>query len=159
MADPYEVLVKKEFFVDLKLPYSAAVNEQIEIKAIIYNLENTRLKKVLIFLKTSFKYLFSFRILHSADTHQSSITIPFEIFNVTQVFVELKENEEICSMASFREKYRTTVSIDSKSSRAVPFVIIPIKAGQFEVEVKVISLDPLRTDGVRKKLKVVVSYY
>ncbi|KAM9454473.1 complement C3-like [Clarias gariepinus] len=116
VADPYEVLVKKEFFVDLKLPYSAAVNEQIEIKAIIYNLENTRLKKV---------------------------------------FVELKENEEICSMASFREKYRTTVSIDSKSSRAVPFVIIPIKAGQFEVEVKVISLDPLRTDGVKKKLKVV----
>ncbi|KAF5890919.1 complement C3-like, partial [Clarias magur] len=116
VADPYVVIVKKDFFVDLKLPYSAAVNEQIEIKAVIHNLQNTQLKKV---------------------------------------FVEIKEIREICSMASFREKYRTTVSIDPKSSRAVPFVIIPVKAGQFEVEVKVISLDPQRTDGVKKKLKVV----
>lgn len=46
VADPYELIVKKRFFVDLKLPYSAAVNEQIEIKAVIYNLDATPLKKV-----------------------------------------------------------------------------------------------------------------
>ncbi|XP_053085867.1 complement C3 [Pangasianodon hypophthalmus] len=116
VADPYEVIVKKNFFVDLKLPYSAVVNEQIEIKAVIHNLDNTKLKKV---------------------------------------YVELKENEEICSMASFQQKYRTTVSIDAKSSRAVSFVIIPLKAGQFEIEVKALDLASLRTDGVQKKFTVV----
>lgn len=88
---------------------------------------------------------------------QPSIANLFEILNVTQVYVELKENEEICSMASFQHKYHTTVSIDPKSSRAVPFVIIPLKAGSFEIEVKAFDLDS-RGDGVQKKLKVVVSY-
>lgn len=37
VADPYEMVVKKDFFIDLKLPYSAVRNEQIEIKAILYN--------------------------------------------------------------------------------------------------------------------------
>lgn len=47
VADPHEVAVKKNFFVDLKLPYSTAVNEQIEIKVVIHNLDNSPLKKVL----------------------------------------------------------------------------------------------------------------
>lgn len=46
MAEPYELIVKKRFFIDLKLPYSAAVGEQIEIKAVIHNLDKTPMKKV-----------------------------------------------------------------------------------------------------------------
>lgn len=37
VADPLEVIVRKNFFVDLLLPYSAVRGEQIEIKAIIHN--------------------------------------------------------------------------------------------------------------------------
>ena len=37
MADPLEVIVRKDFFIDLKLPYSAVRGEQLEIKAILHN--------------------------------------------------------------------------------------------------------------------------
>lgn len=37
MADPYEITVMKDFFIDLRLPYSVVRNEQVEIRAILYN--------------------------------------------------------------------------------------------------------------------------
>lgn len=37
MASPFEMKVMKDFFIDLKLPYSAVRNEQLEIKAVLYN--------------------------------------------------------------------------------------------------------------------------
>ncbi|KAM9769657.1 complement C3-like isoform 2-T2 [Menidia menidia] len=37
VADPIELSVRKNFFIDLSLPYSAVVGEQLEIKAILHN--------------------------------------------------------------------------------------------------------------------------
>ncbi|XP_069783449.1 complement C3-like isoform X2 [Narcine bancroftii] len=37
IAQPYEITVLKDFFIDLRLPYSAVRNEQVEIRAILYN--------------------------------------------------------------------------------------------------------------------------
>jgi len=37
VAEPYNVKAWKRFFVDLKLPYSVARNEQVEIKAVVHN--------------------------------------------------------------------------------------------------------------------------
>uniref|UniRef100_A0A3B4BHG8 Anaphylatoxin-like domain-containing protein n=1 Tax=Periophthalmus magnuspinnatus TaxID=409849 RepID=A0A3B4BHG8_9GOBI len=37
VGKPLDVVVYKEFFLDLKLPYSAVVGEQIELRAIIHN--------------------------------------------------------------------------------------------------------------------------
>ncbi|XP_071583476.1 complement C3 isoform X2 [Heliangelus exortis] len=37
VADPYEITVMKNFFIDLRLPYSVVRNEQVEIRAILYN--------------------------------------------------------------------------------------------------------------------------
>lgn len=37
MGDPLEIVVRKDFFVDLKLPDSAVRGEQLEIKAVIHN--------------------------------------------------------------------------------------------------------------------------
>ncbi|NWI16809.1 CO3 protein, partial [Crypturellus soui] len=37
VADPYEITVMKEFFIDLRLPYSVVRNEQVEVRAILYN--------------------------------------------------------------------------------------------------------------------------
>lgn len=74
-----------------------------------------------------------------------------------QVTVELKETDTICSLASFKKKYRTTVSVAGKSSRAVPFVIIPLVASD-GITIEVIAREAIRgSDGVQKKLKVVVS--
>ncbi|XP_044129389.1 complement C3-like [Bufo gargarizans] len=37
VAKPYEMLVRKDFFIDLRLPYSVVRNEQVEIRAILYS--------------------------------------------------------------------------------------------------------------------------
>lgn len=44
MADPYEITVMKEFFIDLRLPYSAVRNEQVEVRAILYNYWKSKIK-------------------------------------------------------------------------------------------------------------------
>ncbi|KAI5623490.1 complement component c3a precursor [Silurus asotus] len=113
VADPFEIIVAKDFFVDLKLPYSAVHNEQVEIKAILYNFSKNR----------------------------------------QMVRVEFFETDHICSAASKKKKYRTTVNVDPNSSRSVPFVIIPMKIGEHHIEVQAASSS--YHDGVRKTLKVV----
>ncbi|XP_078541473.1 A.superbus venom factor 1-like isoform X2 [Lissotriton helveticus] len=37
VADPYEITVFKKYFIDLRLPYSVVRNEQVEIRAVLYN--------------------------------------------------------------------------------------------------------------------------
>ncbi|KAJ7317107.1 hypothetical protein JRQ81_003269, partial [Phrynocephalus forsythii] len=37
VADPYEIKVMKKFFIDLRVPYSVVRNEQVEIRAVLYN--------------------------------------------------------------------------------------------------------------------------
>ncbi|NXA44102.1 VCO31 factor, partial [Eudromia elegans] len=44
VADPYEITVMKEFFIDLRLPYSVVRNEQVEVRAILYNYRERDIK-------------------------------------------------------------------------------------------------------------------
>lgn len=37
VAEPYEITAMKDFFIDLRVPYSVVKNEQVEIRAILYN--------------------------------------------------------------------------------------------------------------------------
>nr|AIN40972.1 C3 complement component [Ginglymostoma cirratum] len=37
VAEPYDLVVRKDFFIDLRLPYSVVRNEQVEIRAVLYN--------------------------------------------------------------------------------------------------------------------------
>uniref|UniRef100_A0A673L9A5 Complement C3-like n=1 Tax=Sinocyclocheilus rhinocerous TaxID=307959 RepID=A0A673L9A5_9TELE len=71
-----------------------------------------------------------------------------------KVRVEFMETEDVCSSASKKGKYRTTVSVDKGSSTAVSYVIIPMTLGNHDIEVKASAYD--LSDGVRKPLKVVV---
>ncbi|XP_047659457.1 complement C3-like [Tachysurus fulvidraco] len=52
VADPYEITVEKDFFVNLKLPYSAVRNEQLEVKAILHNFSNKKQKVRVDFFET-----------------------------------------------------------------------------------------------------------
>ncbi|KAF5898396.1 complement C3-like, partial [Clarias magur] len=113
VSDPYEITVAKDFFVDLKVPYSAVRNEQLEIKAVLHNFSNKPQK----------------------------------------VRVEFFEAEHVCSAASKKKKYRTIVNVDAKSTRAIPYVIIPMELGNHQIEVQAASAT--FHDGVRKTLKVV----
>ncbi|KAI4889078.1 hypothetical protein NFI96_023393, partial [Prochilodus magdalenae] len=115
VADPLEIVVRKDFFLDLKLPYSAVRNEQIEIKAILHNFSHRKMK----------------------------------------VRVELTETEHVCSLASKKGLYRTTVNVEAKSSRSISYIVIPLELGDQWIEVKAAAFDSTLTDGVRKALTVV----
>ncbi|KAK9519701.1 hypothetical protein VZT92_022411 [Zoarces viviparus] len=115
VGDPLEVIVRKEFFIDLKLPYSAVRGEQLEVKAILHN--------------------------YSPD--------------FATVRVDLIEEEDLCSAASKRGKYRQEVLIGPQTTRSVPFVVIPMKIGQYRIEVKAAVKDSSLQDGIIKMLQVV----
>ncbi|XP_048473761.1 complement C3-like [Rhincodon typus] len=44
IAQPYELTVQKDFFIDLRLPYSVVRNEQVEIRAILYNYDEEEIQ-------------------------------------------------------------------------------------------------------------------
>uniref|UniRef100_A0A674BU31 Complement C3-like n=1 Tax=Salmo trutta TaxID=8032 RepID=A0A674BU31_SALTR len=116
VSEPLTLIVWKNFFLDLKLPYSAVRNEQLEIKAILHNYRET------------------------------AITVR----------VELRETSDVCSSASKKGRYIVTVVVDPRSTRSVPFVIIPMKLGLHTIEVKASVRDWGGRDGVKKELRVVV---
>uniref|UniRef100_A0A672FC00 Complement component c3a, duplicate 5 n=1 Tax=Salarias fasciatus TaxID=181472 RepID=A0A672FC00_SALFA len=115
VVEPLEVIVWKEFFIDLRLPYSAVRGEQLEIKAILHN--------------------------YSPD----KITVR----------VDLTEAQHVCSAASKRGRYRQEVNVGPQTTRSVPFVIIPMKEGEVQIEVKAAVRDSSLSDGIMKMLRVV----
>ncbi|RXM31355.1 Complement C3 [Acipenser ruthenus] len=117
VAKPFDLIAKMEFFIDLKLPYSVVRNEQVEIKAVLYNYGSDRLK----------------------------------------VRVDLMENSLICSAASHKTRFRQDVYIDELSSLAIPFTIVPLHLGEMDIEVKAIVYNNILSDGVKKKLLVVLT--
>ncbi|XP_014448350.1 complement C3 [Tupaia chinensis] len=44
VSDPFELTVRKPFFVDLKLPSSVVRNEQVQLQAVLYNFLNRQVK-------------------------------------------------------------------------------------------------------------------
>ncbi|CAO2640992.1 Complement C3, partial [Lemmus lemmus] len=116
VADPYEITVMQDFFIDLRLPYSVVRNEQVEIRAVLFNYRDDEDLKVK---------------------------------------VELLYNPAFCSLATAKKRYYQTVNIPAKSSVAVPYVIVPLKTGLQEVEVKAAVFGRFISDGVKKTLKVV----
>ncbi|KAK5899739.1 hypothetical protein CesoFtcFv8_009183, partial [Champsocephalus esox] len=115
VGDPLEVIVRKEFFIDLRVPYSAVRGEQLEVKAILHN--------------------------YSPDP--------------ATVRVDLIEEDNVCSSASKRGKYRQEVKMGGQTTRSVPFIIIPMKEGEFKIKVKAAVKDSSLNDGIIKILRVV----
>ncbi|KAM3622581.1 uncharacterized protein V6R79_000678 [Siganus canaliculatus] len=115
VAEPLEVVVRKEFFIDLRLPYVAVRGEQIEIIAVLYN--------------------------YSPDP--------------ATVSVELTEEENVCSAAYKRGRYKQEIKVGRQTSRLVPFIIIPMKEGEHNIEVKAAVQNSYLNDGIRKVLLVV----
>ncbi|KAK5893217.1 hypothetical protein CgunFtcFv8_006111 [Champsocephalus gunnari] len=115
VGDSLEVIVRKEFFIDLRLPYSAVRGEQLEVKAILHN--------------------------YSDD--------------ILTVRVDLIEENNVCSSASKRRKFRQEVQMEAQTTRSVPFIIIPMEKGEVNIEVKAAVKGSSLNDGIMKKLRVV----
>ncbi|XP_061576908.1 complement C3-like isoform X3 [Cololabis saira] len=115
VSDPLEVVVWKPFFIDLRLPYSAVRDEQLEIKAVLHN--------------------------YNADP----ITVR----------VEMKEDSGVCSAAYKKGWFRQEVRVGPMTTRAVPFIVIPMKDGEVPIEIKAAVKNSYYHDGIKKMLRVV----
>ncbi|XP_037103939.1 complement C3-like isoform X2 [Syngnathus acus] len=67
VAEPYNIKAWKRFFVDLKLPYSVARNEQVEIKAVIHNYGDDELHVRVVLMKTEGMCSVAFRERHTQE--------------------------------------------------------------------------------------------
>ncbi|XP_072000822.1 venom factor-like [Engystomops pustulosus] len=92
VSKPHNIQVMMNFFIDLRLPYSVVRNEQIEIRAILYNYGNSELKA-----RVHWTYNEKFCSLSTAKKKfrqevvvkpQSSVAVPFVI-----IPLELGEHE------------------------------------------------------------------
>ncbi|XP_069804276.1 venom factor-like [Dendropsophus ebraccatus] len=81
VSKPYEIQVFKDFFIDLKLPYSVVRNEQVEIRAVLYNYGRSKIK-----VRVELSHNPEFCSLSTAKTkfrqvieirNQSSVAVPF----------------------------------------------------------------------------------
>lgn len=64
--------------------------------------------------------------------------------------------DNVCSAASKRGRYRQEVRVGPQTTRSVPFIVIPMKDGQFPIEVKAAVKDSSLNDGIMRMLLVVV---
>ncbi|XP_048105070.1 complement C3-like isoform X1 [Alosa alosa] len=114
VATALDIGSTKHFSLDLKVPHYSKCNEQLEIVAILDNLEDSDIK----------------------------------------VHLKLVETRQMCSLATDRGGYHTTVELKARSTRAVPFVIVPMETGEQTVEVMAVSDNVGYTDGVRRNINV-----
>ncbi|KAL1281211.1 hypothetical protein QQF64_000014 [Cirrhinus molitorella] len=87
VAEPEEMVVFKQLFIDLKMPYSAVRGEQLEIKAIIHNYTPKKQKVRVEFMETEDVCSFAskkgkHRTVVTVDK-ESSISVPYVIIPMT----------------------------------------------------------------------------
>lgn len=145
VSAPLEVIVRKDFFVDLQLPYSAVRGEQLEIKAILHNYSPDLITVSLCPLDRD-----------ATDGHENKTVHSLHNCPLVKVRVDLIEDEHVCSSASKRRKYRQELRVGPETTRSVPFIVIPMKEGEHPIEVKAAVKDSSLNDGIRKMLRVVV---
>ncbi|XP_033985886.1 complement C3-like [Trematomus bernacchii] len=82
VAEPYNVKAWKNLFVDLKLPYSVARNEQIEIKAVVHNYGYEDLYVRVVLMKTEGMCSIAFKDRHTQEVTLAagaSVALPYTI--------------------------------------------------------------------------------
>ncbi|KAM3924656.1 complement C3-like [Leptodactylus fuscus] len=96
VAKPYEIQAFQSFFIDLRLPYSVVRNEQVEIRAIIYNYESVDIQvRVTLSYNPEFCSSSTARQPYTVVVKvkkNSSFVVPFVIVPLTtgERFVEVK---------------------------------------------------------------------
>ncbi|XP_038554280.1 venom factor-like [Micropterus salmoides] len=145
VAEPYNVRAWKRFFVDLKLPYSVAKNEQVEIKAVIHNYGYDELHVRVVLMKTEGMCSIAFK-----DRHTQEVTL-----SAGSSVVVLMKTEGMCSIA-FKDRHTQEVTLSAGSSVVVPYTIVPLVVGKLPLEVMVVGRDMMGGDRIQKHLRVVV---
>ncbi|XP_056412693.1 A.superbus venom factor 1-like [Hyla sarda] len=90
VSEPYEVTTFKEFFVDLRMPYSVIRNEQVQIRAVVHNYMTQQ-------AKVNVKFFYNENVCSLATKsrgYQETVRVPAESSKVVYfVVVPLKATE------------------------------------------------------------------
>ncbi|MGH0128831.1 UNVERIFIED_CONTAM: hypothetical protein FKN15_036377 [Acipenser sinensis] len=86
VAKPFDLIARMEFFIDLKLPYSVVRNEQVEIKAVLYNYGSDQLKPEGTLIKKHIQTV----ILNPAAARDAKQVVSFGKINLNSVVPDTK---------------------------------------------------------------------
>ncbi|KAK2909404.1 hypothetical protein Q8A67_005241 [Cirrhinus molitorella] len=141
VAEPEEMVVQNEFFIDLKIPYSAVRGEQLEIKAVIHNYTPHNLKMVNVFLietenvcssaSKKGKHMTPLSINKGSSEAVSYVIIPKTLGNH---IIEVK-----ASALDFSDGVKKTLKVVSKGVRSQLIrrdVLNPTKNGEETIDFK-----------------------
>ncbi|KAG7315486.1 hypothetical protein KOW79_021574 [Hemibagrus wyckioides] len=82
VAEPFNIRAWKRFFIDLRLPRTAARNEHVEVKAVLYNYVNEDMKVLVVLAKTEDMCSVAFTEDHKQEVFvkaRSSVLIPYTV--------------------------------------------------------------------------------
>ncbi|XP_042200575.1 venom factor-like [Callorhinchus milii] len=143
VSDSYEMTVKKDFFIDLRLPYSIIRNEQVETKAILYNYHSEKIK-----VKVEFPY----------NEQICSGATPQKRFKQT---VEIHPKSSEAVFYTIIPLVLGDIAIEIKASVYEAFVsdgvrktLRVVAEGKQVERVQTIILDPQASIGVHKEFQV-----
>ncbi|XP_077326606.1 venom factor-like [Lithobates pipiens] len=159
IAKPYEIQVMKDFFIDLKLPYSVVRNEQVEIRAILFNYGNSKIRvKVEFTHNPEFCSLSTSKVKYRRDIFiepHSSFAVPFIIVPLSLGLhdVEVKAAVYQQFLSDGIKKKLKVVPEGVRLTKNVKTVILePQKKGQDGVQKEVI--DPLKEKNIVPRTEV-----
>ncbi|XP_018421206.1 PREDICTED: complement C3 [Nanorana parkeri] len=159
VAKPYEIQVMKDFFIDLKLPYSVVRNEQVEIRAILYNYGNSKIK-----VRVEFTHNPEFCSLSNSRAKYrvaidinplSSVSVPFVIVPLSLGLhdVEVKAAVQNQFLADGVKKKLKVVPEGVRLTKNIKTVILePLVKGQDGVQKELIS--PLNEKNIVPRTEV-----
>ncbi|CAH2272771.1 complement C3 [Pelobates cultripes] len=94
VSQPYDILVMKKFFIDLRLPYSVVRNEQVEIRAVVYNYAANDMKiRVQLTYSTKFCSLSTSRRAYQQDVEVRSASSNVASFVIIPLVLGLHDIE------------------------------------------------------------------
>ncbi|KAM9493802.1 complement C3-like [Clarias gariepinus] len=82
VADPFNIRAWKSFFIDLRLPRTAARNEHVEVRAVLHNYMNVNMKVLVVLAKTQDVCSVAFTEDHKQEVlvrARSSVLIPYTV--------------------------------------------------------------------------------
>uniref|UniRef100_A0A803TP89 NTR domain-containing protein n=1 Tax=Anolis carolinensis TaxID=28377 RepID=A0A803TP89_ANOCA len=156
VAAPYEITVMKDFFIDLRMPYSVVRNEQIEIQAILYNYGRNNIKvRVELIHNPAFCSASTAKRQYRHDVTiraQSSTAVPFILVTLKLGFHDVEVQAAVWNVMvadGVKKKLRVVVGIElgppieSAEREIVARIVLQPKDGTQIELVKALNLDDI----------------
>ncbi|XP_041789937.1 complement C3-like [Chelmon rostratus] len=145
VADPLEVIIRKEFYIDLRLPYSAVRGEQLEIKAVLHNYSPDSITVRVDLIEEEHMCSAAFKIGRYC---QEVRVAPHTTRSVPFIIIPMKEG-------LVRTEVKAAVK-DSSLSDGIVKMLRVVPEGVLTKSIKTITLDP-KNKGVDGKQQVTIS--